>query len=146
MSAAEIPIIRTSKLTSLTPDQVRDNWNVIAGLLEKATDRSCGRISLQDVQQAIVESTGIVLIAWDPKIGEVYAAFFCEIDEYKTGCKCWNIALCGGRDVEDWGHLWIVMKEVAKNHGCDQIEISGRKGWGRVLGLKETARLYIEDL
>lgn len=144
--AEAVPIIRTAKLSMLTADQALANWPTVAGFLEKAIPYTCGRITIDEVRGAIEQGMGVVVIAWDPKEGAVYAAYFCEVEQYKTGRKCWNVALCGGHDIEEWKHLWPVMKEIGKAQGCDQIELTGRPAWGRVLGLKEVSRTYIEDL
>lgn len=141
-----VPIIRTSKLTSLSSEQALANWDTIAGLLEPALQYAYGRITIEDVRKVIDEEMGMIVIAWDPKTNAVYAAFFCEIDHYVTGRKCWNISLAGGHDIDEWIHLWPVLQQIGKDQGCDHIQISGRPGWGRVLGLKEAARLYIEEI
>jgi hypothetical protein len=146
MSAEAVPIIRTTKLSVLTSDQALANWEVVGGMLAGALRYALGRISLEDAQTALANDLGLIVIAWNPNKGAVHAAFFCEIDRYPTGRQCFNVALAGGSEMKEWAHLWPSMKEIARQHGCDHIELTGRPGWGRALGLKEVARLYIEDV
>lgn len=141
-----VPLIRTAKLTALTAEQAVANWGAIEPLLSQALRYALGRVSMEKVKDVVDKEMGMIVIGWNPNEGEVYVAFFCEITQYETGRKCWNISLAGGREIGEWIHLWPVLKQIGKDQGCDHIEISGRPGWGRVLGLREAARLYVEDL
>lgn len=143
---AAVPIIRTSRLSVLTTEQVMANWGVIAGFLAQGARYSLGRMGPDDIKKALEDELGLVVIAWNPDKGEVYAAFFCEVDRYPTGVVCFNIALAGGREIDEWIHLWPSLTDIARQHGADQIEITGRPGWGKVLGLREKARLFVEEL
>ena len=88
----------------------------------------------------------MIIIAWKPEKGQVYAAFYCTIEQYMRGRRCFNVSLAGGADIEEWKHLWPDMKEIGRLQGCDHIEATGRPGWGRVLGLKSHAHLFVENL
>ena len=145
MSAA-VPILSTVKATALTKEQALANWDTLAGMLEKALPYTCGRITLDDVKQSIEDEMTMVVIGWDPQKGAVYMALTAESEVYKTGVKCMNLNLAGGEALELWAHLWPELKRMAKSMGFDQIELTGRPGWGRALGLRETARTFIEEL
>ena len=145
MSAA-IPILSTVKLSALSKEQSLGNWEAISAMLEKAIPYSCGRITIDDVRQSIEDEMSMVIIGWDPQKGAVYMALTAESEVYKTGVKCMNLNLGGGDSIELWAHLWPELKRMAKSMGFDQIELTGRPGWGRALGLRETARTFIEDL
>lgn len=145
MSAA-IPILSTVKLSVLTKDQALGNWETLSSMLGQAIPYACGRITIEDVKQSIEDDMSMVIIGWDPKVGNVYLAFTGESEVYKTGIKCLNLNLGGGDSMELWGHLWPELKRMSKSMGFDQIELTGRPGWGRALGLRETARTFIEDL
>ena len=141
-----VPILRTAKLTTLSAEQAVANWNAIEPLLSKSLPYALGRVSMEDVKDVVAKEMGMIVIGWDPTTSEVYVAFFCEIQTYKTGRKCFHISLAGGREIGEWIHLWPVLKKIGKDQDCDHIEISGRPGWGRVLGLREVSRMYVEDL
>jgi|DEB0MinimDraft_10_1074344.scaffolds.fasta_scaffold25743_2 hypothetical protein len=145
MSAA-VPILSTVKVTALTKDQALAHWPVVGPMLEKAIPHACGRITLEDVRQAVEDEMAMVIIVWDPQKSAVYMAFSAESEVYKTGVRCMNLNLAGGDSVELWSHLWPELKRMAKTMGFNQIELTGRPGWGRVLGLRETSRTFIEDL
>lgn len=133
-------------MTPLTADQALANWDLIGGFLADGARYALGRVHPDQIATAVAEGMGMIVIAWDPTKSEVYAAFFCEIERYDTGRTCWNVSLCGGRELDQWAHLWPVLKQIGRDQGCDQVEISGRPGWGRVLGLKPAAHLFVEDL
>lgn len=143
---AAIPILSTVKVTALSKEQALANWDTLAGMLGSAIPYACGRITLDDVKQSIEDEMSMAIICWDPQKGAVYMAFTAESEVYKTGVKCMNLNLAGGEALELWSHLWPELKRMAKSMGFDQIELTGRPGWGRALGLKETSRTFIEEL
>lgn len=141
-----IPVLKTSRLTALDGHQAIGNWDAIAEILIDVIPYTCGRLSLDDIKGAVEREDSLIVIAWDPIIGKVYAVFVCEGSAYPSGKKVFHISQCAGRNIEEWIHLYPDMKRMAKVFGFEQIEITGRPGWGRALGLKETSRVYIEDL
>ena len=145
LDAGGVPILKTARLTALEGHQALAHWAVISSILEGVIPFTCGRLTLDDIRGAVEREDSMIVIAWDPNLNEVYAVFVCEGEAY-PGKKVFNISQCAGRQLEDWVHLYPEMKRLAKTLGFDQIEITGRPGWGRALGLKETSRVYIEDL
>jgi len=145
LDAAGVPVLKTSRLTALEGHQAIAHWPVIASILEGVIPYTCGRITLDDIRGSVEREDSMIVIAWDPNLNEVYAVFVCEGEAY-PGKKVFNINQCAGRQLEDWIHLYPDMKRLAKALGFEQIEITGRPGWGRALGLRETARVYIEEL
>lgn len=146
MITQPIPNISSVKLTYLNSEQATANWPTISKMLEPALEYAEGRVDLDDVRQSVESEMTMIIIAWDPKSGDVYLAFAAESEVYRTGLKCMNLSLAGGSAVGEWRHLWPELREIAKGLGFDQIELTGRPGWGRVFGLKEKCRTFIEDL
>ena len=140
-----LPILKTTKLTMLEPHQALENWGAIADILQHAIPYTCGRMTLEDYRKAVEEDNAMIIIAWDPSIGEVYAAFYCEGGQYPHK-KVFHLSLCAGRDINEWIHLYPDMKIIAKSMGFEQIEIVGRPGWSKALNMRETSRVFIEEL
>jgi hypothetical protein len=115
-------------------------------MLQPALKYAERRIEIEHVKKAVEDELSMIIIAWDPEIGDVYLAFACESEVYPTGLKVMNLSLAGGSAVDEWRHLWPELKKLASDFGFDQIELTGRPGWGRALGLKENSRTFIEDL
>ena len=145
LDEAGIPVIKTARLTALDGHQALAHWPVISSILEGVIPYTCGRISLDDIRSSVEREDSMIVIAWDPNLSEVYAVFVCEGEAY-PGKTVFNVNQCAGRKLEDWAHLYPDMKRLAKALGFQQIQITGRPGWGRALGIKETARVYIEEL
>jgi hypothetical protein len=141
-----VSIIRSTKLTALSGEQAIANWSTISGMLEPALKYSEGRVDIDDVRQHVEDEMTMIIIAWNPQTGDVYLAFAAESNHYATGLKTMNLSLAGGNSSGEWRHLWPELKGIAKRLGFDQIELTGRPGWGRVFGLKEKCRTFIEDL
>ena len=146
MSAESIPLIRNTKITALSADQAIANWSTISAMLEPALNYAEGRVDMDDVRKHVEDELTMIIIAWNPKSGDVYLAFAAESSLYATGLKTMNLSLAGGSSSSEWRHLWPELKNMAKDFGFDQIQLTGRPGWGRVFGLKEKSRTFIEDI
>ena len=142
---AGIPVLKTARLTALEGHQALAHWPVIASILEGVIPYTCGRLKLEDIRDSVEREDAFIVLAWDPNQGSVYAVFVCEGEAYPHK-KVFNVSQCAGRNLEEWAHLYPDMKRLAKALGFEQIEITGRPGWGRALGIKETSRVYIEEL
>lgn len=51
----------------------------------------------------------------------------------RPGGKVCEIWLMGGRDRHLWMHFLDVIEAAAKDAGCVAIELTGRRGWARLL-------------
>ena len=83
---------------------------------------------------------------WLLKGESIRAAGVTEFRHYPTGLRTLNALLIGGSDMRDWVHLWSEVEAWAKHQGCTKVELSGRRGWSRVLGWKETTVDMEKDL
>lgn len=141
-----VATVKPAQLSMMTAEQALKNWEQISRLLQPAVDRSMGRVSLEGIRKAVEDELGIIVIGWDPSSGETYVAFFCEVEQYDTGRRCWKISQAGGHEIDEWIHLWPVLKGMGRQFGCDHVELVGRPGWFRKLGLREVSRVYVGDL
>jgi hypothetical protein len=83
---------------------------------------------------------------WVLRDESILAAGVTEFRHYPTGLRTLAALLLGGSDMRDWVHLWSDVETWAKQQGCTKIEITGRRGWTRVLGWKETTIDMEKDL
>lgn len=47
-------------------------------------------------------------------------------------CSVFRVQLCGGEELGSWKHLLSKLEDVARDLGCQLIEILGRRGWQRI--------------
>jgi hypothetical protein len=59
------------------------------------------------------------------------AVLVTEIVDYPHK-KALSILLCAGSGLWEWKHCINDLEAFARAEGCDQVEIPGREGWGRV--------------
>lgn len=61
------------------------------------------------------------------------AALVTELVDY-PGRKVLSIPFLAGSEMASWLHLYPQIEDWAKEQGCGEVEIIGRKGWERVAG------------
>jgi len=147
--APVIPIIDVSriKLTELTAKQAIDGWELLVPYLEKVFERSAGRIEMEGAKKIVADGLAGVLLIWDPSIHRIYAVIVAEAKIYPDR-RVYSIGLFGGEKIELWAErMWPALQQVARAQGFNQIEMVGRRGWGRFIpGAKEIATFYAMDL
>lgn len=110
----------------IPPERVADLWEKVAPLLKPAIDRTGGRLSLETVFTGLTNNTFHLWIVGD-------AAAVTETRVYPTGLKALAVLLLGGSNPGDWETAWMEIEQKAKQAGFVKAEMTGRKGWMRVL-------------
>lgn len=135
------------KLTPLTKEQAAKEWPVISKLLALADAYALGRYTAEDLLRDSENDVVRFIIAWEPEEHAVYAVFAVQVDVYPKK-RVFNVVHAGGVEMEKWIGLYPWLRQIAKDVGCDQIQIAGRPGWGRLLKayVREQGRIFAEDL
>lgn len=105
---------------------IEDNWEAIAEILEPTTDNRC---TLQNVYDNLMSGEWSLLSINDNDKPVVLATV--SYIYYPNSTSFNLILLAGGSD--NWSSLMVQLEEIARSNGCNEIEITGRKGWQRVL-------------
>jgi|TARA_Y100001951_G_C11162351_1_gene195484 hypothetical protein len=106
-------------------------WDEVAPMLERATDRSGGRYSIEDVYNKIVNEIAHLWVALEGK--EIVAAFVTEITAYGQK-KMLTVQFAGGSKMIEWvGEIDSIFRRWALDNGCSGVELTGRKGWVKAL-------------
>ena len=105
---------------------IEDNWTTIADMLEPTTDNRC---TLENVYDNLMSGEWSLLSINDNDKPVVLATV--AYNYYPNSTSLNLILLAGGSD--HWSTLMVQLEEIARSNGCNEIEISGRKGWQRVL-------------
>jgi hypothetical protein len=145
----DVPSVDVSriKLSVLSADVAINGWEIISPHLGKVFEHSAGRLDMDDTFEVVKSGMAEVLLVWEPDISRVYAVIVAEARHYPQR-KVYSLGLCGGENLPVWAeHIWPALQHVAREKGYDQIEIVGRRGWGRFIpGSKEIATFYAMDL
>jgi hypothetical protein len=151
MSAAEqIPqpdIADQIRLSVLNADQAMAYWDHIVPHLTPVFEYSVGRLDLESTKKLLEAGLAEVMLVWIPESGRIFSVMVIEGKEY-PGRKVFSIGLCGGEDLPIWAEkMWRAVKQIAREKGFNQIEVVGRRGWGRFIpGAREIATFYAMDL
>lgn len=115
---------RLGVMGRITPD------DIFRLLVEPMVDPSTGEPARDE--QGRIPAAMQLFVAVDPREKCMLGAIVTEILEYPQKRVC-VIALVGGVELERWLDGIRDIELWAKDHGCQQVEVPGRRGWERVL-------------
>jgi hypothetical protein len=116
---------------------MEDHWQRCRKYIEAALEYAGGSHTFEDVVRTVAEGKA----QFHPL---EKSAIITEIVDYpqKAMCRIW---LAGG-DLDELMEAEISIAHWAKIHGCNGMEIVGRKGWSRQLkDYRESAVVLIKD-
>lgn len=135
-------MIQISLVPSGHIDQI---WDVVSPMLDKAVQRSNGRMQLMDLYHDLIDGEQTLWIALDDT--EIIGCCTVMINKYGTGLTTLSYEYLGGADVGRWlGEGHRVLQMYAKEYGATRLEVpQGRKGWMphlAKLGYRQSAIRY----
>ncbi len=145
VSACLVEIIR------ILPDDVELAWQPAKEFLRRAFDTT-KKLDNDDAMALCSSGEADLWIGVDPYSSEpcVMGAAITTIEDYTNGYKVVTLLAMGGDDFHSWDiALLRSVEEYGRLHGCDAIEIQGRKGWGRWFrdeGFEPTSWHYAKEL
>lgn len=121
-------------------------WPAVKHMVEAALAQSAGRLDADDVLE-LLTSGGMQLWAMVTADGEpeVVAVLVTEIIDYPRK-RVLDLALMGGERMELWLDALPVLEQWAAQHGVNQVQIHGRRGWARVTGYPEHGAIMIKEI
>ena len=105
-------------------------WAHVKPLIDSAAIRSGGRFMADDYFDAIFSQKQQLWLAWGGD--EIVAVCITEIINYPKK-RVLNIPVLAGHQIERWVGFLRHIEAWAKSEGCRKIEMSGRKGWRKIL-------------
>lgn len=110
-------------------------------MLQAAASGGAGEFSA--IEADVLDGRSILWVAW---ADEILAAAVTEL-VLRDGRRECCIALCGGRDMDEWITAYPEIERYAREEGCSAMRIIGRPGWERVLpGYRRAAVILTKDL
>lgn len=123
----------TWTVTAVPPEEVNSIWPEIRGLLAPAVKRSGGRVTLLTLLGALRERRSLLWLTY-PEDRRVRAAFVTRIAQYPAR-RLVSVDFAGGEAMDEWvNDVQATFRRYAADAGCSGVEMSGRAGWGKVLG------------
>lgn len=119
------------RLICYEADSIPGIWAKVEPLLKGAVDwyRGDDGPSLETVYGRLLESR---FQLWTCQSDGIDAAVVTAIE----GESC-RLVMAGGRYLEIWVQWLPYVEEWAREHGCKQLVIDGRRGWIRAAGFEE---------
>ena len=105
-------------------------WEFVEPLVEKACQRSGGRLSADWVYARLAR--GLMQLWLGTGNSEISVLVLTEITQYDKS-RALSIVAVTGRDRGGWLENIEALKAYAKSMGCSHIEAWARPGWERVL-------------
>lgn len=118
-----------AKLLCINPDHVAGIWPKVRDLIRRAIERT----KLSDfamIEADVLSGKHLLWVAWNGQT--VDAAATTQLIKVGDRKICVVVA-CGGSDMPKWLPLIDGIEAFARNEGCVEMRIGGRKGWERVL-------------
>lgn len=104
-------------------------WHLVAPMIMRALKRDGNRTPIHQVYEQIkLEDKQLWLAVRDT---EILAAGVTTILDYRNK-RVLLFEYAGGKDIKRWAHLRFTLEEFAREKGCQEIEILGRKGFTRL--------------
>ena len=126
-------------------DTVSLIWDSCRNHVEKATRRSGGRYTPNDIRSAV--SFGMMQLWIIKTAAFIHAVGITEINKHPGGNEL-NIVLVGGEHAKYWQHLLSGIEDWGRKQNCKWVIATGRRGLTHMLndGWSETQRMYEKEL
>lgn len=112
-------------------DIIAKCWGEIEPFLQLAINESNGELNLEGIIKSIESKDLLLAVVFDDD-GSIMAVCAFEIRVFQSGKKVVHIMSAGGHGVDDWfEQIEQIAVDLAKNQGCSEVYIIGRKGWER---------------
>jgi transposase len=124
-----LPTPSQARLYGVLSSHIDQIWKEVAPLLSQALEYSDGKYSLESIKQALINRDMQLWLSID---GHIEACGVTQIVSYPCKKVC-NFMFVAGRDMEKWLTFENDIKQWAREHGCQSIELYGRPGWQKIL-------------
>lgn len=114
----------------------KDVFSVVArdveNFLNPAIELSHGRDDMSSVWKSLMTEHSQLWMAFDDN-NDPKGALVTRIENYPLK-KMMNYLYIGGDDLKEWHKdMLAIVEKFARKHGCEGMELVGRRGWDRFL-------------
>ena len=114
----------------LAPSLVPRAWPLVVDWITEALTKGKADETPTEILERLLAGRQQLWLAWDDQLARARGICVTEIFDSARGKAC-NLAIVAGQDFAAWRHLTEAVKAFAREHGCNRLEASGRKGWER---------------
>jgi hypothetical protein len=119
------------KVSLIHPDYVSGCWEEVKPLLAKSIDTAHGRYTMDDILKEVVNFQQHLWIVFDEK--EIIAALTTRFMDYPKKRMLAGQFLGGTRIMRWRDDMLVTLENWAKDNNCTGLEMTGRKGFEKVL-------------
>ena len=107
-------------------------WPQVQPIIDRALVHSHGRLDASSQFDLLINGTDNLWVA--TKDDEIIAAIVTEVATLPTGMKLLICLFCAGKEFSEWSEeMHQKLVSFAKDNDCKAMELTGRKGWTRLL-------------
>jgi hypothetical protein len=121
-----------SRFYGVKSDDVLNLWSSVFPLLSKAINHPASVNTPKAVLEGLMCASLQLWVSFSAG-GAIEAALVTRIDAYPRRKVC-ALLFAGGLNHQNWKEFISVVEAWAKAQDCSLMEISGRRGWERVMG------------
>jgi hypothetical protein len=137
------PDLRVS-VTHVKVHELDDHWDEMVKLLSTIPG-VCDRYTMADIRKWHDAEEMQAWRIFDVDSGKTIAVFCTEAHDWPSK-RVLAIPFIAGHDMERWLGFLPALERFAKDEGFDEVELSGRPGWGKVTGYEERYRVFTKDI
>lgn len=119
---------------------------MVGPMLGQSVQMTYGQATVEDILKCCVEGDMQLWVVCKDK--DLLAVIVTEIAQLPRK-RVFIFRFCGGEKLGEWVKVMDNFLNWARSQGCDQAEIYGRKGWGRIYrdyGYEEIASCFHRSL
>jgi len=106
----------------------------VSPMIEIAADTTAGRYSDQELLDQVEDGRQMLWIAFEEAPRQIIGVVTTHIMNY-PGRRMLGVLVCSGDRLEEWVKPMIeTLERFAMDQKCHGIEMTGRRGWGRIVG------------
>lgn len=132
-------------ITLVPPAYILDVWPRVSGMIQRALDRST---SERDALPVVLDRLmGGQLQLWVVFDGDDILSAATTYVSQRLTYSVFVISSCGGIRMGEWLERGIgILERCARDLGCKEMVLYGRKGWGRALGWMPGRTSFVKEL
>ncbi len=116
------------KVAAVPMAMIESVWDKVSPLIERVIARAPQDLCINKVKDDLMKGNSLLLTITDDD--ELIAFFTLETQVFPTGHKVMYVAMMSGDGLDRFINLWLdVTHKLAREYKCDELRISGRKGW-----------------
>jgi len=126
---------------AIKPELIDITWPKLEPHIQIAIEESNGELDIDEMKECMKGGTLLPIVIY--LNGEIISVCTIERREFSSGKVVLHVSTLGGTKMDMWDDkLNEVIAVLAKEQGCNEIYMIGRKGWERYLKTKGYSHIH----